>query len=229
MRQSIFVGLVLLAALLSTSSHGAGEKTQQTFDYLQPIDFDLYIDFRAMVWKKLDLIPSDCGRVVVSPPDSAVRGEYAICVGKSNNPSEATKYTAQYTRAARALWWGAAATSKPEDFRDVPVSKIEVEVPELTALAIKKAWSAMLHRVKYEQPRAETIYIHPRQVEFEIADHEPCYGALPSGKLGKHTQALWDVSNLLLKYCEADSKERKSIATEIETKCADLVRDVPQT
>ena len=216
------LGLVVLIAIIIALPSDAQEKAEQMFDHLQPVDFDLDIDFRAMVWKKLDLLPSDCGRVVFFPPEA---GEYAVCVWRSNKASEPIKYSAHYTKAAKALWWAAGA-QKPEDSKDVPVSTTEVEVPESMAIAIKKAWKAMLHRVRYEP--VDRLYLHPFEVEFEIADPDPCYGALPFGKLGKHTHALWDISQLLVKYCEADSEHRSSIATDIEHKCNNLARDLPR-
>jgi hypothetical protein len=226
-RHSILAIAIFLQACINSGTAGASD------DHLvQPYsDRDWGAPgYASSLQKKLVLTTADYGRVLVRPSPASI-GEYVISVYSADSGKEAH---ITLTRAGRNLWYQ-HSYQKEKTVSDDPyassapikVTRIDATLPVSTARAIRSAWAEMLRGTAGKWPgQGNRIVLDGTDIEFSLIDGgKKMTGVIAAGATGKNTLQLRKLSELLERYCTAPPSQRRSIASQMETKAKHLVRE----
>ncbi|MFZ1219470.1 MAG: hypothetical protein WAO00_09260 [Chthoniobacterales bacterium] len=180
-----------------------------TEDHLVPFRPSVYDEIRPSVYKKLFLTQADCGRMLEFPQDRD-RGESVVSVYCDKSSGDEQCHVT-LTKAMKNIGY-----IRDDNLREFPVALIEkvrvlrtdASIPSSTALAIRAAWTKMLHNIKPRRPD-NSVVLDGEKIEFWVApkDGKSLKGEIPD-RPGKPVIAFVRLGRLLAAYCEAPRSAR---------------------
>jgi hypothetical protein len=166
---------------------------------------------------------ADCGRLIVIPSPASV-GEESVAVWSTPSGFRAT-----YTKASRNIWYATMWRNDPDyglnRHGPIKVSRVDVDIPVSTTLAIRRAWTEMLRRTAPLGPStdSERVVVDATSYEFLLNDgRQTLVGVTIGGMTGKKTSELRRIGGLLIDYCRSGPARRTSIAQQIEARANHL-------
>ncbi len=217
----------LLAALLTGfASHSSGART--TWDYLVPLEKETGSGaaYEKLWRKKLLVTNGELARFVGLPGN--VGEETSVSVYRRANKSDGSEYWITATQASSRLWnLVEAEGTKPPNANAVGVHRCDAPLPESAALAVHRAWIAMLSQLRPEPKSEQSIAVDSSTEIFAAVDSN---GRLIEGQFsrepGENSKALLHVALSLMEYCGTPSFQRADKAREIEKAAAELLRRI---
>jgi hypothetical protein len=185
-------------------------------DHLTPIPFEYDLGYRALIVEKLFLTTHEYGRATIFPSSE---GESSVAVYSDSRGDEELDTKVAYTKAERNIYNSRSETNPNRSHKPpVNVSRIEASIPKPIALAVSKAWRAMLCQTSSPVSTGEErIVLHATTVEYSLVNKsETLYGESLNRQPGANTDALFALSQLLISYCKAETPKRPAIAEKIE-------------
>jgi hypothetical protein len=172
------------------------------------------------VWERQLLVtPGEIARFVSLPGTSDVETAVSVYRKPGKNKSLPGDYWVTATQASKSLWRAVESKSDP---RKTPIQRCDAPIPESTALAVHKAWMAMLVQTKPRQ--ASGISVDSSQELFSAAKSD---GAILEGESSsnpkQNIKALIDIALSFMGYCDAPVGKRPKIANKIEKTASNLL------
>jgi hypothetical protein len=199
-------------------------------DHLLPADWSIPIDnaYRKLLESRLALTPFDYGRAIAEP---SLGLESCISVFSRASAGHRT-YWVTLTRPTSSLWQATAGVNQlhPKRAANIKTNRIEAQIRESTAELIKQAWVRMLkdihRRHKTPPPRDNMRVIVGGAIEYSLQcpGDATLYGTLPGlPTCGSSAQALANLSDSLIEYCNAKPSAREAIASRVEREAKRIV------
>lgn len=192
-------------------------------DYLYPVIFDADLKYRELLNVLLFVTVPDYGRMLTQP-SSASEGESAVVVSSEKSGRDPEQAVVTYTQAERNLWDALTYGGSEDAAKQIKIARLDASIPKSAAIAVGKAWAAMLHRIKPRKNEGP-VSVDYTEVEFDLLSNagEALYGQLELVNPGRYTQALYEIGKLLIVYCEAEPERRKALGKQIENNANRLV------
>lgn len=186
-------------------------------------------DYQRLWQRKLLVTSGDVARLVhlqgVVGTESAV-SVYRRQIEKGGLPGG---YWVTVTQASGRLWdcIGGAGVEHPVDPRTIAIKRCDLPLPESTAVAVRNVWLAMLLRTRPEgEPPivldSSTEIYSARGPNGKVIVAQAPYRTIKDGT----TQALLNIANLLIEFCDTSSSERSEKGRQIEREATKLLRRV---
>lgn len=178
------------------------------------------------VWQRQLLVtPGDVARFVSLPGTSDVETSVSIYRKPGKNNSLPGDYWVAVTQASESLWRAVESKIDPTTIR---VQRCDAPIPESTAVAVQKAWMAMLTQTRPRQTSG--ISVDSSQEIFSAAKPD---GAILEGESSsvpkQNTKALIDIALSFMEYCDAPVAKRAKIMSNIERTTSNLLARVAPT
>jgi hypothetical protein len=178
------------------------------------------------VWQRQLLVtPGEIARFVSLPGTNDVETAVSIYRESGKNNSLPGDYWVAVTQATESLWRAVESKIDPTTIR---VQRCDAPIPESTAVAVQKAWIAMLTQAR---PRKATgIVVDSSQEIFSTAKPD---GAILEGESSsapkQSTKALIDIALSFMEYCEAPAAKRTQLTNSIAKTASKLLARVDAT
>jgi hypothetical protein len=187
-------------------------------------------NYHRLLNAKLSVTPFDCGRVLDTP---SFERENMVSVYSRLRKGQRTYYVSLVEPEAQ-LWKYSDLKKQTHDARNVPVRRIEAEIPASLGKRLKQAWLEMLQRLRPlrrepgANPNSEAEFEFTGTLHFSIqrANRPPLEGELWTPPPGKKTQMFKEISDDLYKYCEAIPAKRPAIANRIDRHARQLLDEI---
>jgi hypothetical protein len=180
-----------------------------------------------MLWReKLLVTPGDVARFVSLPGNVGVESAVSVYKAANGKPTTRGGYWLTVTQPSARLWDCIAepGVGQPPDASKIAVERCDLELPESTALAVRRVWLSMLVQARPD-PRPESIPLDNSTEVFSANDDNGklLRGKIPSGRIQRNNSALLDIANSLIEYCNVTQNERAAKARKIEKKALKLL------
>ena len=217
-----FVTPIVLAFCIGISPESRASSPDE--DHLVPVKeaYGLSAVYREVWQRQLLITPGEIARFVSLPGTKDVETAVSIYreAGKQNSlPGD---YWVAITQASESLWRVVESKSDPTTIR---VQRCDAPIPESTAVAVQKAWMAMLTQTR---PREATgIVVDSSQEIFSTAkpDGTILEGESPTAPK-QNTKALIDIALSFMEYCEAPAAKRAQLTNSIAKTTSKLLARV---
>ena len=171
-------------------------------------------------WRSLLIVtPGEIARVSILP---AFAPEASAAI--TGAPDGAAPYRLTCTRATKSIWHsGYHEREIGHPPMPVPIERLEVPLTADTALAVRGAWIAMLHR---PLRRPSELGLDGVGYEFSARDRYPgaeAVGAAWSPRPGRVAD-MATIGQLLLDYCQADGASRSRLDRDISALATEVGR-----
>jgi hypothetical protein len=196
---------------------------------LIPIDPSWEPTYRGVCKAKLERTPFDCGRTLVLP---AFEFERSISIYSQRVPRAQPNYRVTYIWAETNIWQVSDGMHVPSRGQAVRTHRIDADIPEKTALLLRKVWRHTLSPIHgaYD-PKKDREVIALDIAMFEWSLQRPGRPALgcrrnPDAAVTPRLRRLADLSNVTLPaYCKASSDRRAALIRQIEKQAKQLLED----
>jgi hypothetical protein len=217
---------ILMGVLLLQSAFGGTKR-----DPFLKVDLNEFPKYRRVWSAKLEVTPFDCGRFVSLP---AFEPESSVSVYSYQRKDGTTVYRVAYIEAENNIWQASDMVRNRKEAMAVKTRRIDADIPESTALLLRKVWSTLLpgdHPTRSTTPR-DVIPIDTPIFEWSLQRlHGPSlrvqanfYVALT--KATDLRKLFADLSGVTLTaYCKAEPSKRPAIASRIDREAKALLRE----
>ena len=214
-----FATQIVLALCVGISLECSASRPDE--DHLVPLKeaYGSSAVYRQVWQRQLLVTPGDVARFVGLPGTGDVETAVSIYRKPGKNNSLPGDYWVAVTQASESLWRAVESKIDPTTIR---VQRCDAPIPESTAVAVQKAWMAMLTQTR---PRkASGISVDSSQEIFSAAKPD---GAILEGESSsvpkQNTKALIDIALSFMEYCEAPVAKRAQITSNIEKTASKLL------
>jgi hypothetical protein len=204
---------------------------RQVIDHLVPVEKEQGLGalYEKLWQEKLLVRPGETARFVSLPGNFGQ--ESAISIYQARNRKNALQggYWITITQASGWLWKTIPQSGqKPSlDPSKVTIDRLDLPLPESTALEIHRVWLAMLRQTKPERISESISLDNSREIFSAVnSNGAELRGQLPTSRPRGNTLALFHLANSLIEYCNLTESERSAKAREIEKKALKLLSSI---
>lgn len=197
-------------------------------DHLLPVNLEEMPVTRGLLRSKLGPTPFDCGRSTVWPP---FQGEACVSIyGKSKGGRRT--YWVTFVSAEENIYQRTDGGHHPEKAKTVTTKRVDAEIPERTALLLRKVWMKMLqgpHGARpTPPPKRPPISIDGTLMEWSLERRgaPPLYGMLDVSLPfpGEKTRQFFDLSEAVYQYSQAIPDKRPGLVDKIDKQATKLLK-----
>jgi len=192
---------------------------------LLPVNLTDHPGYRALIRKKLETTPFDCGRLVILP---SFDNERSISIYRSGSKMKGEIYLLSCIEAHNTLWGVSEGGKAPNRGLKVGTRKTDLVIPKITADVLKQALAAMLAETRdlSRQERPKFITMEGSETEFSLPSMN---GSVMRGSLGQFqpfgakVRRLQAVVDKLKAYCDSPRASRPDLLKGIERDSRELL------
>jgi hypothetical protein len=158
--------IVSIAVLIG--SFGQRQVAAAIQDPLLIVDLKKEPNYRKVWTSKLQITPFDCGRLVVLPP---FEPEMSISIYCRKTAEEQRSYHVTYIAPETNIWQASDGMRHPQRAQAVGTRRIDAEIPESTALLLRKLWLRMLTGIRHSAAdigRSEVVPMDAATLEWSL-------------------------------------------------------------
>jgi hypothetical protein len=218
-----FITQIVLALCVGISLDCRASRPDE--DHLVPLKeaYGLSAVYHQVWERQLLVTPGNVARFVSLPGTGDVETAISIYRKSGENGSlRGSDYWVTVTQASESLWRAVESKTDPTTIR---VQRCDTPISESTAVAVHKAWMAMLAQTKAQQKSG--ISVDSSQEIFSAAKPDGAILEAESPLTPKqNTKALIDIALSFMEYCDAPVAKRAQITSKIEKAVSKLLARV---